>query len=176
MRTVFSLLYRIDELAVYHPRRLRGSQSGQEKRREQSFHVRAKEPLGTDSHRTISKTSSRCRLLIGHKKCFVLLCPIGEQFFLSSFRELVHDGYCLSTPARFVHQACASKGNFYFLPVLTKNEGTTAESKKRLGCYQQERFNLPREYSVFDGSQCIVNNRKFKMQRRRESQISNSLT
>ena len=36
----------------------------------------------------------RMRLLIGHKKCFVLLCPIREQFFLSSFREFVHDGYC----------------------------------------------------------------------------------
>ena len=98
-----------------HPRRPRGSQSGQEKGRDESFQVRAKKPLGTDSHRTISKTSSRCRLLIGHKKCFVLLCPIGEQFFLSSFREFVHDGYCLATLARFVHQACASKGNFYFL-------------------------------------------------------------
>ena len=40
---------------------------------------------------------------------------------------------------------------------------TTNESKKRLGCYQQEQFNLPREYSVFDGSQCIINNRKFGM-------------
>ena len=37
-------------------------------------------------------------------------------------------------------------------------------------------MNLPREYSVFDGSQCIVNNRKFKMRRRRDSQISNRLT
>ena len=43
MRTVFSLLYRIDELAVYHPRRLRGSQSGQEKRRDKSFQVRARD-------------------------------------------------------------------------------------------------------------------------------------
>ena len=45
--------------------------------------------------RAISKNSSGCRLLIGRKKCFVLLCPIGEQFLLSSFREFVHDGYCL---------------------------------------------------------------------------------
>ena len=30
-----------------------------------------------------------------HKTCFVLLCPIGEQFLLSSFREFVHDCYCL---------------------------------------------------------------------------------
>ena len=62
-------------------------------------------------------------------------------------------------------------GKLWFSTFLTRNEGTTDESKKRLGCYQQEQFNLPREYSVFDGSQCIVNNRKFKMQRRRESQI-----
>ena len=58
-----------------------------EKRRDESFQVRAKEPLGTDSHRTISKNSSGCRLLMGHKKCFILLCPIGKEFLLSSFRE-----------------------------------------------------------------------------------------
>ena len=92
-----------------HPRRPRDSQSGREKGPDESFLVRAKEPLGTDSHRAISKNSSGCRLLIGHKKCFVLLCPIGEQFLLSSFREFVHDGYCLVTLAWFVHPACASK-------------------------------------------------------------------
>ena len=85
-----------------HPRRPRSNQSGREKRRKESFQERAKEPLGTDSHRTISKNSSGCRLLIGHKKCFVLLCPIGEQFLLSSFREFVHDSYC------FNHDLCGS--------------------------------------------------------------------
>ena len=68
-----------------HPRRPRGSNSGRDKRRDESFKARAKEPLGTDSYRTISKTLSGCRLLIGHKKCFVLLYPIGEQFLLSFF-------------------------------------------------------------------------------------------
>ena len=63
-------------------------QSAREKEREESLQVRAKEPLGTDSHRAISKNSSGCRLLIGHKKCFVLLCAIGEQFLLSSFSAL----------------------------------------------------------------------------------------
>ena len=82
------------ELLFLHPRGPRGSQSHREKRRDESFQVRAKKPLGTDSHRAISKISSGCRLLIGHKKCFVLLCPIVEQFLLSSFREFVHDGYC----------------------------------------------------------------------------------
>ena len=105
-------------LSYVHPRRPRRSQSGREKRRDESFQVRAEEHLGTDSHRTISKRSSECWLLIGHKKCFVSLCPIGEQFLLSSFREFVHDGYYLATVARFVHQA-----------FLTRNEGTTDESK-----------------------------------------------
>ena len=62
------------------------------------FQVRTKEPLGTDSHQTISKNSSGSRLLIGHQNRL----PISEQFLLSSFREFVHDGYCLATLARFV--------------------------------------------------------------------------
>ena len=61
-----------------HPRKPRGSQSGRVKRRDESFQAWAEEPLGTDSHRTISKRSRECWLLIGHKKCFVLLCPIGN--------------------------------------------------------------------------------------------------
>ena len=64
------------------------------------------------------------------------------------------------------------RGEVLFSTFLTRNEGTTDESKKRLGCYWQEQFNLPREYSVFDGSQCIVNNRKFKMRRRREDKLA----
>ena len=82
------------KLGAGHPRRPRGSQSCRDKGCDESFQVRTKEPLGTDSHQAISKNSSGCRLLIGHKKCFVLLCPIREQFLLSSFREFVHDGYC----------------------------------------------------------------------------------
>ena len=104
-------------LSQSHPRRPRGSQSVREKRRDESFQVRAKEPLGTDFHRTISKNSSRCRLLIGHKKCFVFFGPIGEQFLLSSFRELVHDGYCIvSITACLVHapKKCTQSGNFQF--------------------------------------------------------------
>ena len=102
---VYELTKRSQEMLFAHPRRPRGSQLGREKRRDESFQVRAEEPLGTASHQTISKNSSGCQLLIGHKKCFVLLCPIGQQFLLSSFREFVHDGYCLATLARFVHQA-----------------------------------------------------------------------
>ena len=137
-------------LRLPHPRRPRGSQSSREKRRNESFQVRAKEPLGTDSHRNMCKNSSGCRLLIGHKKCFVLP-PIGEEFLLSSFREFVHDGYDGYCPVR--SPSLCVQGKLLFSTFLTRNEGTTDESKTRLGCYQQEQFNLPREYSVFDGSQ-----------------------
>ena len=98
-----------------HPRRPRGGQSGREKRRDKRFQEQAKKPLGTDSHRTISKRSSDCWLLIGHKKCFVLLCPIGEQLLLSSFREFVHDGFD-SITACLAHAAkkCTQSGIFQF--------------------------------------------------------------
>ena len=116
------------------------------------------EPLGTDSHWTISKQSSEWWLLIGHKKCFVLLCPISKQFLLSSFREFVHDSYYLATGARFVHQGFPNpkRRNYWWV-------------EKCCRCHQQEQFNLHWENSVSDGSQCIINNRKFKMQRPRES-------
>ena len=81
---------------------------------------------------------------------------------------------CHTCPVR--SPSLCEQGVLLFSTFLTRNEGTTGESKKRLGCYQQEQFNLPREYSVFDSSQCIVNNRNVKMRRRREIQISNSLT
>ena len=49
-------------------------------RRDESFQVRAKEPLGTDSHLASSKNSSGWRLLIGHKK---MLCIIMPNLFVS---------------------------------------------------------------------------------------------
>ena len=81
---------------------------------------------------------------------------------------------CHTCPVR--SPSLCEQGKLLFSTFLTRNEGTTDESKKRLGCYQQEQFNLPREYSVFDSSQCIVNNSKLKMRRRLESQTSNILT
>ena len=72
-----------------------GQSVGSGEKAGRKFSLRAKEPLGTDSHRTISKNSSGCRLLIGHKKCFVLLCPIGEHISMCSFCVFLRDGYCL---------------------------------------------------------------------------------
>ena len=89
------------------------SQSGREKRCDESFQAQAEKPLGTNSHQT--KRSSKCWLLIGHKKCFVLLCPIDEQFLLSSFRES-YTTAIVSITACLVHapKKCTQSGNFQF--------------------------------------------------------------
>ena len=96
-------------------RRPRGGQSGLEKRRE-SFQAQAEKPLGTNSHRAISNRSSEYWLLIGHKKCFVLLCPIGEQHLLSYFCEFVHDGYRLDHGlfGSCTKEKWTKSGNFQF--------------------------------------------------------------
>ena len=64
----------------------------QEKRHDESFQARAEESLVT--YEIISKRSSEFCLLTGHKRCFALLYPIGEQHLLSSFWVFIHDGYC----------------------------------------------------------------------------------
>ena len=130
-----------------------------------------KEPLGADCHQTISKTSSGCRLLIGHKKMLCIIVPnrrtVSPEFFswVRTRRQLS----CHTCPVRSL--SLCVQGKLLFSTFLTRNEGTTDQTKKRLGCYQQEQFNLPREYSVFDSSQYIVSNWKFKLRRRRREKV-----
>ena len=102
------------------------------------------------------------------QKMLCIILPNRRTVSLEFF-SWVRTGWLLSLhtcPVRSL--SLCVPGKLLFSTFLTRNEGTTDESKKRLGCYQQEQFNLPREYSVFDGSQCIVNNRKFKIRRRQK--------
>ena len=71
---VFSAIF-AGGCATWHPRRPRGGKSGREKRRDRSYEAQAEKPLGTDSHRTISKRSSECQLLIGYKKMLCIIVP-----------------------------------------------------------------------------------------------------
>ena len=139
-----------------HPRWPRDSQSGREKRRDESFQVRAEEPLGTDSHQTISKNSSAYRFPIGHKNCFVLLCPIGEQFLLSSFREFVHDVVSPHLPGSFTKLVRARETFIFFFPNQKQRNCRWVEKTLELLC-------------------CFWRI-TIKLRRRCESQISNSLT
>ena len=70
-----------------------GRSLGPEEKAQRKFSSTGGRGPGCRLSPAISKRSSECWLLIGHKKCFVLLCPIGEQHLLSSFREFVRDGY-----------------------------------------------------------------------------------
>ena len=143
-----------------HPRRPRGSQSGR-KRRDKSLQVPAKDPLGTDSHRTISKNSSRCQLLIGHKKCFVLLCPIGEQFLLSSFREFVHDGSCLH---QSLSGSCTKEmhavGDFQF-DIKSPSDFKILSARKLKTLFQKYKVELTIGIHACIGDASCLNTREF---------------
>ena len=148
-----------------HPRRPRGSQSGREKRRHESFQAQAEKPLGTDSHRTISKRSSECWLLIGHKKCFVLLCPIGERHLLSSFGEFVHDGYWLDyglsgSYTKEMHAAVRKLSVWYKLSGIIKILST----RRLKTLFQKDKPVLTTGIHAFI-DHASVNIRKFKMPR-----------
>ena len=138
---------------INHPRRPRGSQSGRVKTRDESFQAWAEEPLGTGSHRTISKRWRECWFPNWGTAYLKFFSWVRTQWLLSRH----------SCPVRSASFANQKWRNYRWV-------------EKRFGCYQQEQFNLHWENSVSDGSQCIVNNRKFKMKQRRESKKSNSLT
>ena len=118
IKCVLRLSWVVDGPIYGHPRRPRGSQSGREKRREESFQVRAKEPLGTDSHWTISKNSSRCRLLIGQKKNASYYC--AQSANTNSRKELRRlRGYTTTIVAitaclDHAPKKCTQSANFQF--------------------------------------------------------------
>ena len=78
----------------------------------------------------------------------VLLCPIGKQHLLSSFRVctqrlLSRHNYPVRSPGLWM------QGKLLFSTFVTRNEGTTDDSGKRFGCYQQEHSNLHRQKILF---------------------------
>ena len=154
-----------------HPRRPRGGQSGHEKRRDEIVQAQAEKStekhLGTDSHRTISKRS-KCKRMLAPDWAQKMLCIIvpNRRTVSPEFLSWVRTRRlfsCPSCPVRSPSFPNQKRRNYRWV-------------EKRFGSYQQEQCNLHWENSVPDGSQCVVNNRKFKMQRWRESKKSNSLT
>ena len=138
-----------------------GRSVGREKRRDESFQAQAEKPLGTDSHRSISKRSSECWLLIGHKQCFVLLCPIGEQHLLSSFHEFVHDGYSITACLAHAPKKCTQSGNFQLDITL---HFKTLSTRKLKALFQKYKLELTTGIHAFI-DHAFVNIREFKMPR-----------
>ena len=109
------------------------------------FKYGRKSPWVPSSHRAISKNSNGSWLLIGHKKCFVLLCPIGQQFILSSFREFVHDGYIVSSTVCLAHapKKCAQSGNFQF-DIKSPSDFKRLSAQKLKTLFQKYKLELTR--------------------------------
>ena len=126
-----------------HPRRPRAGRSGREKRRDESFQAQAVKPLGK------ANAGSRLGTKIALYYCAQSRRTVSPEFFSwVRTRRLLSRHTC---PVR--SPSLCVQGKLLFSTFLTRNKGITDELKKRLGYYQQEQLNLPREYSVFDGSQ-----------------------
>ena len=122
--------------SLFQPRRPRGSQWGREKGRDESFQVRAKEPQGTDSHRNYFQKFKPMPAPDWAQKVLCILVPnrrtVPPEFFSwVRTRRLLS---CHTCPVR--SPRLCEQGKLLFSTFLTRNsEGTTDESKKRLGCY-----------------------------------------
>ena len=112
--------------------------------------------LGTHSDRTISKNSSGCRLLIGHKKFFVLLCPIDEQFLLSSFRESYRTAIVSMTNAP---KKCTQSGKFQF-DVKSRSDFKVLSARKLNTLSKNTSLSLQQVFTLESVKSC-VNIREF---------------
>ena len=129
-------------LQLTHLRRPRGGQSGQEKRLNESFQVRAKEPPG---YRLSPNYFQKFKWMPAPDWAQKMLCIIvpdrrtdSPKFFSwVRTRRLLSRHTC---PVR--SPSLCVRGKLLFSTFLTRNKGTTDESKKRLECYQQEQLHL----------------------------------
>ena len=109
--------------AYSHPRRPSCTQSGWERRRDESFQVRAKEPLGTYSHRTISKIQAGAASWLGTKNS-LYYCAQSANSFSRVFFSWVRTIWLLSCHTCPVRSpSLCVQGELLFSTFLTRNEG-----------------------------------------------------
>ena len=77
-----------------HPRRPRGSQSGQEKRQDESFHYRRKGPRVPTLTEPFPKIQADAGSRLGTKNALYYFAQSANTSQMSSFHVFVHDGYC----------------------------------------------------------------------------------
>ena len=97
-----------------HPRRTRGSQSGQEKsRRDKSLQAQVEEPLGTNSHQTISNSLANASIWLGTKNSLYYLAQsansISWVLFVCSYTTAIFSPYLSGL---FIKIVCARE-TFY---------------------------------------------------------------
>ena len=143
-----------------HPQRPRGSQSGREKRRDESFQVRAKEPLGTDSHRTISKNSSGCPAPDWAQKMLCIIVLNRRTHLLSSFRVFVHDGYCLDHGLSVSCTKEMQSGNFQF-DIKYPSDIKILSARKLKTLFQKYKHQLQQVFTLASARACVNIYREF---------------
>lgn len=97
-----------------HPRRTRASQSGQEKsRRDKSLQAQVEEPLGTNSHQTISNSLANANIWLGTKNSLYYLAQsansISWVLFVCSYTTAIFSPYLSGL---FIKIVCARE-TFY---------------------------------------------------------------
>ena len=144
-------VYEKGQLHREHSRRHRGSQSGREKRQDESFQVRAKEPLGTDSHRTISKNSSRCRFLIGHKKLMLCIIVPNRRTVPPEFFSWVRTRRLLSRSRLvWIMHVVRKLSVWYKIPIWFQNT-VCAPARKLKALFQKYKLELTTGIHAFIG-------------------------
>ena len=125
---------------------------------------RTKESLGTDSHRTISKNPSRCRLLIGQKNAFYYCAHSANSFswvlFVSSYTTaIVLITACLAHGPK----KCTQSGNFQF-DIKSPSDFKILSARKLKTLFQKYKLELTTGiHACIDHA--FVNIREFNMPR-----------
>ena len=113
-----TVCFNIQANYALNPRRPRSCQSGQEKRCNRSLQAWVEEPLGTLTDRTpISKWSSGCCLLIGHKNALYYWVEFANSNSWVLFVSLYITAIVLITACLVLAHApkeCMQSGNFHF--------------------------------------------------------------
>ena len=138
-----------------------GGQWGREKRRDESFQAQAEKPLGTDSHRTISKRSSECWLLTGHKNALYYCAQSANSFswvlFVSSYTTAI-----VSITACLAHapKKCTQSGNFQF-DIKSPSDFKILSARKLKTLFQKYKLELTTGIHACIGHASCVNTREF---------------
>ena len=141
-----------------------GRSVGPREKARRKFQVWAEKPLGTDSHRTISKRSSECWLLIGHKNalyyCAQSANSISWVLFVSSYTTAID-----SITACLAHapKKCTQSGNFQF-DIKSPSDFKILSARKLKTLFQKYKLELTTGiHACIDHA--FVNIREFNMPR-----------
>ena len=146
---------------ITHPRRPRGSQSGREKRRNESFQVRTESPWVPTLTEQFPEIQADVGSWLGTKNALYYCAQSANSFswviFVCSYTTAIVSPHL---PGSFTKLVRARETFTFYFPNLPETKELPMSRKSVWDAISRSNWIWP-EYSVFHGSQCIVNNRKF---------------